>query len=252
MPVKPTNQTLRVVLALSAVFSLACAPTPRVAATPASVASLPPSANDVKWSRTSAEYRAIFIGTYRAAAERLATLSAGHQPATWGVILDADETVLDNSEYELGRVPFGGSFDAPAWTKWVMEGRAPALPGAVAFTSRVRELGGKVVIVTNRNDAECPITRSNLDQVSIRADLVLCKTTTDDKNPRFDAVQNGGAAAGFPALTILEWVGDNIQDFPHLKQSIRDGSDAAFARFGDSYFALPNPMYGSWQSNPFM
>jgi len=249
---KPNNRAPRLILALSAVVALACAPAPRVAATPAAVTSTQLSANDVKWSRTSAEHRAIFIETYRAAAERVATLSAGHQPATWGVILDADETVLDNSEYELGRVPFGGSFDAPAWTRWVMEGRAPALPGAVAFTSRVRELGGKVVIVTNRDDAECPITRSNLDRAAIRADLVLCKTTTDDKNPRFDAVQNGSAAPHFPALAILEWIGDNIQDFPHLKQSIRDGSDDGFSRFGDSYFALPNPMYGSWQSNPFM
>ncbi|MEO7040917.1 MAG: HAD family acid phosphatase [Gemmatimonadaceae bacterium] len=247
---KSPNRAPSLMIALSVVFALACAPAPRVAATPAAVANTPPSANDVKWSRTSAEHRAIFIETYRAAGERLATLATGHQPASWGVILDADETVLDNSEYEFGRIPFGGSFDAAGWTKWVMQGRAPALPGAVSFTSRVHELGGKVVIVTNRDDAECPITRSNLDRSSIRADLVLCKTNTDDKNPRFDAVQNGSAAPDFPALTVLEWVGDNIQDFPHLKQSIRDGSDAGFSRFGDSFFALPNPMYGSWQSNP--
>ncbi|MEO9046547.1 MAG: HAD family acid phosphatase [Gemmatimonadaceae bacterium] len=250
MPMKSPNRAPSLMIALSVVFALACAPAPRVAATPAAVANTPPSANDVKWSRTSAEHRAIFIETYRAAGERLATLATGHQPASWGVILDADETVLDNSEYEFGRIPFGGSFDAAGWTKWVMQGRAPALPGAVSFTSRVHELGGKVVIVTNRDDAECPITRSNLDRSSIRADLVLCKTNTDDKNPRFDAVQNGSAAPDFPALTVLEWVGDNIQDFPHLKQSIRDGSDAGFSRFGDSFFALPNPMYGSWQSNP--
>jgi len=253
---KPLNHLSIVVCALSAAVTLACAPAPRVAATPAvasagsAVANTPPTANDVKWSRTSAEYRAIFIETYRAAGERLATLSSAHQPASWGVILDADETVLDNSEYEVARIPFGGSFDAAEWTKWVMQGRAPALPGAVAFTSRVHELGGKVVIVTNRDDAECPITRTNLERSSIRADLVLCKTTTGDKNPRFDAVQNGTAAPGVPALAILEWVGDNIQDFPHLKQSIRDGSEAGFSRFGDSFFALPNPMYGSWQANP--
>lgn len=247
---QPINQALRLVFAMCAVVTVACTPSTRVAVTPEAATTTPASGNDVKWSRTSAEHRAIFIETYRAASERLATLSVAHQAGTWGVILDADETVLDNSEYEVGRIPFGSSFDAPTWTKWVMEGRAPALPGAVAFTNRVRELGGKVVIVTNRDDAECPITRSNLDRASIRADLVLCKTTTGDKNPRFDAVQNGTAAPGFPALTILEWIGDNIQDFPHLNQSIRDDSDAAFARFGDSFFALPNPMYGSWQSNP--
>lgn len=237
-------------VAFIAASAFACTPVPQVAAAPATG---PASAmtNDVKWSRVSAEHRAIYLETYHAAAERLVALSQGHTAGTWGVIMDADETVIDNSEYEVGRVPFGGSFDSKAWTAWVMEGRAPALPGAVAYTNRVHELGGKVVIVTNRDDAECPITRSNLQKVAIKADLVLCKTTADDKNPRFDAVQNGSAAPGFPAIAVLEWVGDNVQDFPHLTQSVRNEPDSAFSKFGDSFFALPNVMYGSWQANPF-
>lgn len=228
-----------------------CTATPRVAATPATA---PPSAsppNDVKWSRVSAEHRAIYLETYRSASQRLAALSKGRAAGTWGVILDADETVLDNSEYEVDRIPFGGSFDAKAWTAWVVAARAPALPGAVAFTTGVQRLGGKVVIVSNRDDAECAVTRDNLRSAAVAADLVLCKTTTDDKNPRFEAVQNGSAAPGFPAIAVLEWIGDNIQDFPHLSQSIRNEPDGAFSRFGESFFALPNVMYGSWQSNPF-
>ena len=229
-----------------------CAAAPTVAPTPSAAPTSATAAkpNDVKWARASAEHDAIYIETYRAAAERLASLSASHQQGTWGVILDADETVLDNSEYEVGRIPFGGSFDSRTWAAWVAEGRAPALPGAVAFTARVHEMGGKVVIVTNRDEPECPITRANLQRASIPADLVLCKTTTDDKNPRFDAVQAGLAAPGVPAIAVLEWVGDNIQDFPHLSQEIRNEPNGAFARFGDSYFVLPNAMYGSWQANP--
>lgn len=238
-------------LVLACAGTLACTPAPRVAPIPVTSMATAATPNDVKWSRVSAEHRAIYIETYRAAANQLPALVAGRPPASWGVILDADETVLDNSEYEVGRIPFGGSFDARRWTAWVMEGRAPALPGAVAFTTRVHELGGKVVIVTNRDDAECPITRSNLEHVSVHADLVLCKTTTDDKNPRFDAVQNGTAAAGFAAISVVEWVGDNIQDFPRLTQAIRSESEAGFSRFGESFFALPNAMYGSWQANPF-
>jgi predicted secreted acid phosphatase len=44
-------------------------------------------------------------------------------------------------------------------------------------------------------------------------------------------------------------VGDNIQDFPKLSQSLRDEADAAFGAFGTRYFVLPNPMYGSWERN---
>lgn len=233
------------------IAAIGCTPTPQVAVVPATSAATESPPNDVKWSRVSAEHRAIYLETYRTASARLVDLAKGRAAGTWGVVLDADETVLDNSEYEIGRIPFGGSFDAKAWTAWVMAARAPALPGAVAFTTGVQKLGGKVVIVTNRDDAECPITRDNLRTAAIPFDLVLCKTTTDDKNPRFDAVQNGGAAPGFSAITVLEWVGDNIRDFPHLSQSIRDEPDSAFSRFGESFFALPNVMYGSWQSNPF-
>lgn len=235
-------------LFLLSVTVAACTPAPNVAATPAPVPATP---RDLQWARVSAEHRAIYAGTYRAAGDRLVALSSGRAQGSWGVILDADETLIDNSEYEIGRIPFGGSFDAKIWAAWVVEGRAPALPGAAAFTARVHQLGGKVVIVTNRDDAECPITRTNLERVSIVADLVLCKTDTDNKNPRFDAVQNGGAASGFPAIAVLEWFGDNIQDFPRLSQSIRNEPDSAFSKFGEVFFALPNAMYGSWQGNPF-
>lgn len=240
-------------IALIAVALAACTPTPQVAPTPATspAATVAAAASrDVQWARVSAEHTAIYVETYRAAATRLEQLSAGHSPGTWGVILDADETVIDNSSYELSRIPFGGAFDANVWDAWVAEARAPALPGAVTFTRRVHQLGGKVVIVSNRSEKGCPATRSNLARVSIDADLVVCKTDKDDKNPRFEAVEAGTAAAGFPAITVLEWVGDNIQDFPHLYQTMRNEPEIAFAKFGDTFFALPNPMYGSWQSNP--
>jgi predicted secreted acid phosphatase len=45
------------------------------------------------------------------------------------------------------------------------------------------------------------------------------------------------------------WVGDNIQDFPRLRQDVRTQGDSVFAEFGDRFFVLPNPMYGSWERN---
>lgn len=248
-------------IAAVVVASTACVPTATSSPTPIPAPATSPSAkttataarllpNEAHWARNSAEHRAVFIEVYRNAGEKLATLVTGHAPGTWGVILDADETTLDNSDYQKSRVPFGGGFDATAWNAWVDEARAPALPGSVAFLALVHRLGGRVVIVSNRDAAQCPITRVNLGQVGLVADLVLCRTTTGDKNPRFQSVQNGTAAAAFPALTVLEWVGDNIQDFPTLNQTVRSSGDAAFSKFGDTYFALPNAMYGSWETNP--
>jgi predicted secreted acid phosphatase len=80
---------------------------------------------------------------------------------------------------------------------------------------------------------------------------VLCSPGTANKNPRFDAVQRGESPSTLPALTIVLWMGDNIQDFPDLFQAtMRDAADGAFTDFGTRFFVLPNPMYGSWTENP--
>lgn len=245
----PSHQSvIRLAMAVLSMTAAACTGAPKVAATPVAPLVMP---RNLQWARVSAEHRAIYIQTYRIAADRLVALSSGRAVGSWGVILDADETVIDNSEYEVARVPFGGSFDSKAWSAWVAEGRAPALPGVIGFSDRVHQLGGKVVIITNRDEAECPITRMNLERVSIKVDLVLCKTATDNKNPRFDAVESGRASPGFPAIVVLEWLGDNIQDFPHLSQAVRNEPDSALSKFGQIFFAFPNAMYGSWQANPF-
>jgi 5'-nucleotidase (lipoprotein e(P4) family) len=204
--------------------------------------------NDVKWVRSSAEYRALTREVYALAGDRLrgrVRELPAQQP--WAVILDADETVLDNSEYQRRLAVAHAPFDAKSWTAWVNERAAPAVPGARGFTTLVRSLGGRVVIVTNRSMAECDATRENLRGAGIEADVVLCQPAGEaDKNLRFQRVQNGTAAPGFPALTVVEWLGDNIQDFPLLTQAVRADS-AALGEFGKRYFVLPNPMYGSWE-----
>jgi 5'-nucleotidase (lipoprotein e(P4) family) len=203
------------------------------------------------WSRSSAEHRAAFVQTYRSATTQLELRSVGLTTGSWAVALDADETVLDNSIYQQERARHGLGYSNDSWSEWVKRVAASALPGAVAFTARVHQLGGLVVIVTNRNEAVCTETRANLRKVSVDADVVLCAAPGQgDKNPRFRAIETGSAAPGIGPLRVVMWVGDNIQDFPGLHQDVRFAPDSAFAEFGRSYFLLPNPMYGSWEKNP--
>lgn len=206
-----------------------------------------PLPNDVRWVRISAEYRALTHQAYQVAAERLPELSRNLAAQSWAVILDADETVLDNSEYQRRRALVDSGFTPATWAMWVNERAAPAVPGAVEFTRRVHALGGRVVIVTNRSVEQCDATRVNLRSVSIDADVVLCQPAGEgDKNPRFQRVQDGTAVSGVPPLSVVAWVGDNILDFPGMSQSART-DPRALAEFGKRYFILPNPMYGSWQ-----
>jgi 5'-nucleotidase (lipoprotein e(P4) family) len=213
-------------------------------------AAAPPMSKEIHWFRSSAEYRAITRQTYALAARALdAKVQGRDKGAAWAVVLDCDETVLDNSEHQKENQ--GKPFSQDAWTAWVNRKEAKAIPGAVAFTKHVRDLGGKVVIVTNRMDGtECPATETNLKAVNVTYDAILCKKDTSDKNPRFQAVAAGTAIGSLPALEILAFVGDNIQDFPAQTQELAGKDDAAFADFGSKFFTLPNPMYGSWEKNP--
>ena len=227
-----------------------CAPAAAPAATsaPSPVASAArPLPLEIRWTRQSAEHRAIFAQVYTNAGRVLDSLARGRARGTWAVILDADETVLDNSEYQRRRAALDSGYSAASWAAWTRERAAQALPGAVDFLQRVHRLGGRVAIVTNRTSAECEDTRANLGDVQLQADVVLCKPDTpqgSDKNPRFAAVQAG--TDGLPPLEVLLWIGDNIQDFPGLSQSLRDADASTLAPFGRRYFLLPNTMYGSW------
>ncbi len=207
--------------------------------------------NDVHWMRNSAEHRAILLQTYRLAGEVLAAMATDLEPGTWAVALDADETVIDNSLYEKEQAALGMGYESASWAAWVARKEAPPLPGALGFLARVRELGGKIAIVTNRKHDQCPDTEANFRSASIPFDVILCRQPDKPrKEARWQRVEDGTAAEGLPPLDIVMWLGDNINDFPNLDQDLRNRPEAAFERFGLEYFVLPNPMYGSWEDNP--
>jgi 5'-nucleotidase (lipoprotein e(P4) family) len=234
-------------LLLVLVFAAACAPAVTVSPPSPQASAAVPLA--VHWYRTAAEQEAVYVQTYRAATARMEELSRGRAAGSWAVILDADETVLDNSTYQKERAEQGLAFTTETWDAWVRRVEATALPGAAAFIARARQLGGRVVLVTNRDDHVCDPTRDNLVRLGIAVDGVLCRAGgVSDKNPRFRAVAEG-AVPGLAPAEVLLWVGDNIQDFPGLSQQLRGQGDVAFALFGDRYFILPNPMYGSFEGN---
>jgi 5'-nucleotidase (lipoprotein e(P4) family) len=227
-------------------LGLGCAGGARPAAAPAP-ATWP---DDLKWVRTSAEYPALTLEVYRTATARVLEAARGRPTGSWAVILDADETILDNSEHERRTAAAGLGFSDRSWVPWVRERAAPAVPGAVAFIAAVQAAGGRIAVVTNRADSLCADTRANLESVGVRPDLLLCKPGGgSDNNPRFEVVRTGAPPSGLGPVTVVAWVGDNIQDFPGMSQAARR-TPGALEPFGSRWFILPNPLYGSWQANP--
>lgn len=202
--------------------------------------------NGVNWFTNSAESRASYEQAYRVATAAARHLSEGEPEYSWAVIMDIDETTLNNSEFQVSID--GKEFEPSAWKTWVSRHKAVAMPGVKAFIDAVKdEMHGRVVFVTNRKQSECADTKINLDYQKLRYDEILCtKDDSDkDKNTRFKEVQKGDDRTGRPPLKALMFIGDNIKDFPGLTQESRD-----FTHFGVDYFILPNPIYGSWQEPP--
>jgi 5'-nucleotidase (lipoprotein e(P4) family) len=230
-----TTATISVVLLFVAALSAQQAVRPRELAS--------------KYTRDSEEYAALARQTYRIAAATVTRVAPalGQQP--WAVVLDVDETALDNSTYELERAAYGLVFENSSWNAWVRRQEAPAVPGTIDFVAAVRRAGGHVAWITNRDAVVADATRENLRSVRLWSDddrLCAQKNAQHTKRVRRAEVISGSgdcAWQGAP-MRVLAFIGDQMSDFPEPDEGIRNaGTDSAF---GESCFLLPNSMYGSW------
>src|SRR5207247_4635544 len=106
--------------------------------------------------QTAAEYRACCYQAYSLAAARLEQrvkerAGAGKPPA---VILDLDETVLDNGGFQSMQLRHGLAYDQRLWDVWE-EKHADAVglvPGAKDFLAKATALGVAAVYLSNRNE----------------------------------------------------------------------------------------------------
>ena len=105
------------------------------------------------WMRTSAEYRALAYQGYNVALNlvKMAVTDPSHQRKPLAIVLDADETVVDNTKLMGESIANGnGRFDAPWWRQAVHQGKSQAMPGAVEFLNEVHKQGVEIFYVSNR------------------------------------------------------------------------------------------------------
>lgn len=205
----------------------------------------------VKWYQVSAERKALFSQVYEMSKPVLAAnrrkLAKGE---ACGVILDIDETVLNNSAYAEVNDAKCGSWSYASWNKFVDSKVSKPLIGAASLTHYVHDtLGCSVNLVSNRLNTTLKATKELLKDSGIYFDQVLLSANEKDrdKNPRFKAIIAGTSPSTIKhKQVIIGYYGDNIQDFPNSKQSQYNDDSSKYKLFGKKYFILPNPMYGSW------
>ncbi len=203
--------------------------------------------NAVLWQQYSGEYRALAFQAYNFA--RLSLKEALWEQANGKpncVIVDADETVIDNSRFQGFEVKNGVSYVPAHWTDWTAKAMADTVPGALSFLKFAAAKSVEVFYVTNRDEADRKGTIENLKNLGfpfVDDAHVLVKSTTSDKQERRNSI--------LAKYNVLLLCGDNLSDFSNVfyreGKDTRTEVDANQHLFGTKFIVLPNPMYGDWE-----
>ena len=243
---------------------------------PASQALAPsgPAANDnlnaVLWTQTAVEHDLVYREVFRNAGEKL---RVALKDPTWdalptadrktplakqlkpAVIVDIDETMLDNSPYQARLVAEGKAFDEFTWAAWCREKQARPMPGALEFANEAAKQGVTVFYLSNRaqdlneatlenlRSAGFPIASGETVFLGLGTVVEGCEQNGTDKGCRRELVGR--------THRVLMQLGDQLGDFVDVLANTPDGRRAAIepyaAWIGERWFVLPNPTYGAWE-----
>lgn len=220
------------------------------------------------WMQKSIEYKGAALTAFTLARVRLDqaladknwTAAPGEQTGNYqdkppAVVLDVDETIMDNSGYQAWTVRAGTRFDPKTWTEYVNSETSLAIPGAVEFTQYAASKGVKVFYVTNRTKEEEPGTHKNMEKLGFPMGGNIDTLLTSREQPDWTSAKSTRRAYIAKDYRILLNLGDNYGDFSddyRLDEAGRLKSyEANKDRFGKEWIMLPNPTYGSFESATF-
>jgi acid phosphatase len=250
--------------------------------TPASAAVSAPTAvrgrlandnlNAVAWMQTSVEFRLISGQTFRSA---LGQLDRAIKTPSWdalpqadrdtpiadlppAIIVDVDETVLDNTPYQARNVRDNRDFDDFSWNQWVQARAARPLPGALEFAKAANARGVTIFYISNRTSDQSAATIDNLRKVGfpIASDAQFLGLGTMVEGCESEGSEKGcrRKLVGRTHRVLMQF-GDQVGDFVDIVANTPQGREQAMRPFlawvGERWFVLPNPSYGSWESALF-
>lgn len=209
------------------------------------------------WYQHSAEMKALYHQGFNIARERVeAELAKPKGDKPLAVVVDIDETMLDNSPFETQLMKEGETEDG--WHSWTNKASARALPGALEFAKFAEGKGVAIFYITNRDSSERKSTLKNLASVGFpfaTEDHLLTRGDTAFSNGNVSS-KAGRRARVASTHNIILLIGDNLNDFSEIFENRKENDGKAAvaenaALFGKRYIVLPNPMYGAWEKPLF-
>lgn len=209
----------------------------------------------VLYMQTAGEYRALAYQAFNLARMSLdmdemtrKKLSKSERKKPRAVMVDIDETVLDNSPQQAFSIKNRQPFNLQTWYAWGELRQAKAIPGAVDFLNYASRKGVRVFYSSNRDEVQKAATMDNLRKVGfpdVSPETVLLRTNESSKEPRRQIV--------LQKYRLVVLMGDNLNDFSDAfeKKPIGDRFsevDKARDLFGTRWIVLPNAVYGDWEN----
>lgn len=205
----------------------------------------------VNYFQTAAEVKALQLQAYHFAKvtldQALVTQTVSKPLA---VIVDIDETILDNSPYQARQIISGESFPT-GWKEWVEEAKASPIPGSVEFLNYADQKHVAIFYISNRKPADIPATIKNLSAAGFPQTTeshMIFKEKENSKEPRRKKIQE--------KYEVAVLVGDNLADFSDLfdGKTVEERDQTVEQlknEFGNRFIMLPNSLYGDWESALF-
>lgn len=211
----------------------------------------------ILYMQKAGEYRALAFQAFNIAQMRLdedfekknlKKLPKAERKRPRAIVVDVDETILDNTLHQAFLVKNRLPYLPKSWTDWVNMRKATPIPGAVDFLNYANRRGARVFYVTNRNEAEKQGTIDNLKLTGfpdVSDETVMVRGSESSKETRRKTIQQ--------KYRIVLLAGDNLNDFSDVfeRKSVAD----RFAEveknrelFGKRFIVLPNAMYGDWEN----
>jgi len=207
----------------------------------------------VLWQQTSGERRALSYQAFtlaRMMLDRDVIMNRRNRKPR-ALIVDVDETILDNSRYEGMLLKNRVNYNQKDWTEWINRAEAEAVPGAVEFLRYASSRGVQVFYLTNRNDIQKAGTVINLKKLGFpNVDDQTLLVQTDPKNSSKETRRQSVGAK----YRIVLLMGDDLNDFARVFEDSKTVASRVAAadqfkdEFGKRFIVLPNPMYGNWES----
>jgi 5'-nucleotidase (lipoprotein e(P4) family) len=220
------------------------------------------------WTQRSVEYKANALTVFALARIRLdealvdrswtaapAEQTGDYQTLPSAIILDIDETLLDNSKYQVWMMKNDKTFSTKTWNEFCAAQISTAIPGALEFVKYADSKNVKIFYITNRAAETEKDTRENMQKLGFPLGGNVDTFLMQNEKPEWGSAKSTRRAVVTKDYRVLLNIGDNFGDFDDRYRSSEadrlKAFDSDMAYWGKQWLMIANPTYGSFDTAPY-